>query len=61
MTIVALCRSGQVIEVFARSRNAIMTTAAATQYLKVVDRYYRVPKVGAMTILTDVGGCDVIE
>ena len=49
------------IKVFTHGSDAIVAAAAATQYLEVIDRDRRIPKVGAMTILTDVSGADVIE
>jgi len=61
MTIVALRRGRQMIKVFTHGRDAIVATAAGAQHLEVVHRYRRIPKVGAMAVLADVGGADMVK
>ena len=46
MTVIALGDGWQVIQIFALSRIAIVTTGAGTQNLEVVDRYRRFPDAG---------------
>jgi len=59
--IIALCRGRQVIQVLTHRGNAVMTTAAGTQHLEVIDRNYWIPQVGAVAVFADVSGCNVVE
>ena len=61
MTIITLRRGRKMIKILAHGSDAIVATAAATQYLKVIDRDCRIPQVGRVAILTNVGRADVIE
>ena len=61
MTIITLRRGRQVIEVLAHRSDTVMATAAATQYLEVIHGHRRVPDVGTVTVLADVGGANVIQ
>ena len=61
VTVVALCCSGQVIKILTHGGDAIVAAAAATQYLEVINRYRRIPQVGRVAILTNIGRADVIE
>ena len=49
------------IKVFTSSGDAIVTTVTGAQHLEMIDCYYRIPQVGRVTVLADVGRADVIE
>ena len=61
MTIITLRRGWQMIKVLTHGSDAIVAAAAATQYLEVINRYRRIPKVGAVTVFADIGGADMVE
>ena len=61
MAIIALRRGRQMVEILTHGRNAIVTAVTGAQYLEVIDRDGRIPQVGAMAVLTDIGGADVVE
>ena len=54
MTVVATVVAGDMCRVFARCCETVMTGAAATQHLCVVDRIDGSPSIAVVTILTDV-------
>ena len=49
------------IKIFAGSGDAIMTPRTSAQHLEVVHRYRRIPQVGRVTILANVGGRDMVK
>ena len=49
------------IGILAGRCNAIVTTGAGAQYLEVINRHRRIPDVGTVAVLADVGGADVIK
>ena len=61
VTVVTLCCSGQVIKILTHGSDAIVATAAATQYLEVIDRDGRIPQVGAVAVFADVSSCDMVK
>jgi len=54
MTVVATVVAGDMCRVFARCCKSVMTGAAATQHLCVIDRVDGSPHIAVVTILTDV-------
>ena len=51
------------IQIFAGSGDAVMTTRTCTQHLEVVDRHHRIPQVSAMAVFTDIrrqGVCRIL-
>ena len=61
MTVITLSSGRQVIGILTHSRNAVVTARASPDYLEVIDRDRRVPDVGTVTVLADVGRADVIQ
>ncbi len=61
VTVIALRRGRQVIQVLAHGGDAVMATAAGAQHLEVVHGYHGIPQVGRVTVLADIGSCDMIE
>jgi len=61
VAVIALCGGWQMIQILAHGSNTVMTTATGAQHLEVINRYYGIPQVGAVTVFTDVSGADVIE
>jgi len=61
VTVVALCRGLQVINILARGGDAIVTTGTGSQYLEVIYRHGRLPHVGTVAVLADVGRTDMLE
>ena len=61
MTVITLRRGRQMIQVLAHRSNTVMTARTGTQHLEVIHRDRRIPKVGAMAILTNIGGADMVK
>lgn len=55
MAVVTIIAAGDMRGVLTRCGDAVMTGAAATQYLRVIDRYRRHPDRHAVAVFTNVG------
>ena len=59
MAIITRVTAGDVIRAFTLRNSVVVTGAAGTYYLQMVNTYYRFPTGGAMTVFTYVRGIDV--
>jgi len=61
VTVVALCRGLQVINILARGGNAIVTTGTGAQHLGVIHGDCWLPNTGRVAIFANISGADVIQ
>ena len=61
VAIVAGIRAGDMVQILAGSGDAVVAACATTQYLQVIHLRHWRPEPGAMAILTDIGGTDMVE
>jgi len=61
MAVVAIIAAGDMGGVFAGRNNAVMTRAASTNNLRMIDRVNRHPDVRCMAVLADIGRLNVCE
>ena len=59
MAIITRVTAGDVIRAFTLRNSVVVTGAAGTYYLQMINAYYRFPTGGAMTVFTHVRGIDV--
>ena len=59
MAIITRVTAGDVTRAFTLRNSVVVTGAAGTYYLQMVNTYYRFPTGGAMTVFTYVRGIDV--
>ncbi len=61
MTIVALLLGDEMVAGFSCRLCSVMAGIAAAEYRAVIDAYYWLPSDCGMTVLADVGRCDVLR
>ena len=61
VAVITLCRGRQVIQIFTHGGDAVMAARTSAQDLEVIDRDRRIPQVGRMAILANVGGADMVQ
>ncbi len=61
MAVITLCRGRDLIAILAVGNDSIVATTAYIQHLEMVDLCGRFPDVSGMTMLTNLGGVDVID